>query len=222
MWAGSLTFHNSIIHHVYFGQAFRKRQGQGEGVPGSTPRRAVAAPTSLPRPTTTAGLPATAAAGLNQPQQYSQSQYSGSQYPPQQYPPQNQYQQQYQQPQQQQWGPPPNQWQPPPPQQQGFAPPIPQNKPNSPAPPVPQNRPTSTQPPPPQNIPPPYSEKVYWKPAFDAARQYRRTSATSSATTVGETTKSRTTPTRRRTPSIMTIALSCVPLSRMAAIPQLV
>lgn len=113
--------------------------------------------------------------GYNQQQQYSQSQYSGSQYPPQ-----NQYQQQYQQPQQQQWGPPPNQWQPPPQQQQnwgppppqqqqGIAPPIPQNKPHSPAPPIPQNRPTSAQPPPPQNIQPPYSEKVYWKPSFDAA-----------------------------------------------------
>ncbi|KAF1358603.1 concanavalin A-like lectin/glucanase [Lizonia empirigonia] len=95
-------------------------------------------------------------------QQYSQSQYSGSQYPPQQYPPQKQYQQ----PQQQQWGPPQNQWQQP---QQGFAPPIPQNKPHSPAPPIPQNRPTSVQPPPPQIIQPPYSEKVYWKPSFDAA-----------------------------------------------------
>lgn len=96
-----------------------------------------------------------------QQQQYSASQYSGSQYPPQQYQPQNQYQQPQQQ---QQWGPPPPQQ-----QQSGFAPPIPSNKPHSPAPPVPQNRPISAQPPPPQNIPPPYSEKVYWKPSFDAA-----------------------------------------------------
>jgi hypothetical protein len=103
--------------------------------------------------------------GYNQQQQPQQQpwQYSGAQYPPSN--------------QQQQWGPPSNQWQPPPQQQQqqqqqqhqGFAPPIPQNKPHSPAPPIPQNRPTAAQPPPPQNIPPPYSEKVYWKPAFDAA-----------------------------------------------------
>lgn len=108
------------------------------------------------------GYPQQPQQGYNPQQQYSQSQYSGAQYPPQgQY---GQPQQQYQQPQQ-----PQQQWGPPPPQQQGFAPPIPQNKPHSPAPPIPQNRPNAAQPPPPQNIPPPYSERVYWKPSFDAA-----------------------------------------------------
>ncbi|KAF2998227.1 hypothetical protein E8E13_005532 [Curvularia kusanoi] len=125
-----------------------------------------AASQGYPGQQTQQGYPQQPQQGYNQQQQpYSQWQYSGAQYPPSN--------------QQQQWGPPQNQWQqqqpqnwgpPPPQQQQGFAPPIPQNKPHSPAPPpIPQNRPTAAQPPPPQNIPPPYTEKVYWKPSFDAA-----------------------------------------------------
>ncbi|KAF2792525.1 glycoside hydrolase family 16 protein [Melanomma pulvis-pyrius CBS 109.77] len=106
----------------------------------------------------------------------SQQQYSGSPYPPQPYPPSPYGAPPYQQPQypppnqQQQWGPPPNQWAPPPPQQAFALPPIPQHsKPTSPQPPpIPTNRPLSN-PPPPQNQPPAQTDKVYWKPSFDAS-----------------------------------------------------
>jgi hypothetical protein len=118
-----------------------------------------------------------------------QPQYPGTAPPQHQYSPNHQQSYPpYNAPQSQQWGPPQNQWGPPQqpwnqpqqpwgpppqqPQQQAFSPPpVPQHsKPQSPGPnppAIPQNRPVSN-PPPPQTVAPPASEKVYWKPSFDA------------------------------------------------------
>ncbi|KAF2119650.1 concanavalin A-like lectin/glucanase domain-containing protein [Lophiotrema nucula] len=118
------------------------------------------------------------------PQQYPQQPYPPSPYnnapPPNQYPQYPSYN--VPPPQNSPYGPPPQNWGPPPPnqwaqpQQQLSPPPIPPNKPNSPAPPpVPSNRPLSG--PSTNNLAPPYhptpqqppDEKVYWRPSFDQA-----------------------------------------------------